>query len=94
MKVIAGWGPAGRKPFLVWSHGLRLAMATEGDFSGIAEALEQLIKFFLKCFSCNFLDIKHREGFGEKSLKFFEQMPHFLSVLILARNPCWRFSVV
>ena len=52
------------------------------------------IKFFLKCFSCNFLDIKHREGFGEKSLKFFEQMPHFLSVLILARNPCWRFSVV
>ena len=69
-------------------------MATEGDSSRITEALEQLIKFKNKCFSCNFLDIKHREGFGEKSLKFFEQMPHFLSALILARNPCWRFSVV
>lgn len=67
MKVIAGWGPAGRKPFLVWSHGLRPAMATEGDFSGIAEGLEQLIKFFLSVFLATFWILSIGRDLGKRA---------------------------
>lgn len=44
------------------------AEAAEGDSSRIAKALEQLIKMR---FSFNFLDIKHRRGFGGEEPEVF-----------------------